>query len=368
MSELLSFYRRLEALENSYDEVTHKLTQPEVLQNSSELARLSKMHSEMEPLAGGYRELKRLLEEIKTVSELAEGDEGEMKALAREELDSLERKKEEKEKALLALFEKPSPDEGISSIILEVRAGTGGEEASLFAADLLRMYLKFALKNNWKTELIDESVTGLKGIKEAAVSISGTGAYAKLKYESGTHRVQRIPLTETSGRIHTSAATVAVLPEPKKDVDVQIRTEDLKIDVFRASGAGGQHVNKTNSAVRITHLPTGVVISCQDERSQHQNKEKAMRFLRARLYEQEKRMQAEKLASARKQQVGSGDRSEKIRTYNFPQDRVTDHRINLTVHHMESILDGNLDTIIDALAKKEKDESLKNDYDIASGG
>ncbi len=358
-----SFYAKLEALEKSHADVTHKLTQTETLQNTSELARLSKLHSEMEPLVACYKEFKRLLDEIKTVSELADGEEGEMKNLAREELKVLEKKKTEKEKILRELLEKPSADESVNNIILEVRAGTGGEEASLFAADLLRMYLKFALKNNWKTELISESVTGLKGIKEAVASISGAGVYAKLKFESGTHRVQRIPQTETSGRIHTSAATVAVLPEPQ-DVDIQIRTEDLKIDVFRASGAGGQHVNKTNSAVRITHLPTGVVISCQDERSQHQNKEKAMRFLRARLYEQEQRMQAEKLASERKQQIGSGDRSEKIRTYNFPQDRVTDHRINFTVHYMESILDGNLDTIVDALLQKEKEEHLKHAYDL----
>ncbi|MBR0283807.1 MAG: peptide chain release factor 1, partial [Selenomonadaceae bacterium] len=281
----------------------------------------------------------------------------EMKHLVEEELSSLRSEKEalEAEFPILLLPKDPNDDK---SVIVEIRGGVGGEEAALFAGDLFRMYTRFAGKQGWKTDIIDANATGIGGYKEISFSVDGYGAYSKLKYESGTHRVQRVPVTESSGRIHTSAVTVAVLPEAE-EVEVEINQNDLRIDTYCASGAGGQYVNRTETAIRITHLPTGIVVQCQDEKSQLKNKEKAMRVLRARIQDQARQEQADAVAADRKSQVGSGDRSERIRTYNFPQGRVTDHRIGLTLHKLDSVLDGDLDEMLAALITADQTEKLK---------
>jgi peptide chain release factor 1 len=282
---------------------------------------------------------------------IEEGSDPELLELAKQELDNLEERKEKVEEELKLALIPPDPNDE-RNVIMEIRAGTGGDEASLFAADLYRMYVRYAERKGWKVELIDAHPTDIGGFREVVFSIQGKGAYSRLKYEGGVHRVQRIPITESSGRIHTSAASVVVLPEAE-EIDVEINPEDLKVEVFRASGPGGQHVNKTDSAVRITHIPTGIVVQCQDEKSQHRNKEKAMRVLRARLMELERQRRQEEIDSKRREFVKSGDRSEKIRTYNFPQNRVTDHRIGLTIKKLDSFLDGDMDEMIESLIAAE---------------
>jgi len=342
---------------NRYDEINELLANLEIINNPSKLISLSQEKSELEDIVKDYNELKKLKNSLSDLEELKNNEDDEIKILAEEEFQSVEKNINNIESKLLnnILPKNPLDDK---NIILEIRAGAGGEEAALFASELLRMYMRYAERKNAKTEIFSVNETGIGGIKEAIISIKGKKIYSRLKYESGTHRVQRVPETESGGRIHTSTATVAVLAEAD-EIDVSIDEKDLKIDTFRAGGAGGQHVNKTDSAVRITHLPTGIIVACQDERSQFQNKDKAMRILAAKILE-EKRIASEKeISMSRKVQVGSGDRSEKIRTYNFPQGRVTDHRINLTLFRLNEILDGDIDEIIDALIASENIKKLE---------
>jgi len=338
---------RLEAIEERFKDLERQLSQPDLFSDHERYQRVAKEHKSLAPFVSTFREWKEVDRHQREAQELLkEGDE-ELEALAQEELEELEGQKEALEKRLkLLLLPKDPNDE--KNIFLEIRAGAGGEEAALFAADLLRMYQRYAERQGWAFTLMDINATGLGGIKEVVALIEGRGAYSRLKFERGVHRVQRVPETESGGRIHTSTVTVAVLPEAE-ELEIEINPEDLKVDVFRASGPGGQHVNVTDSAVRITHIPTGIVVQCQDERSQHKNRGKAMRILRARLKDLMEREQADRISQERRSQVGTGDRSERIRTYNFPQNRVTDHRIGLTLHKLEAILDGDLDEVIDAL-------------------
>ncbi|CAN5232486.1 peptide chain release factor 1 [soil metagenome] len=348
---------RIAQIEHLRDEVQASLSRPDLA--PEEFVRLSKHYAELEPVARAAHEVRRLRQELKALDYMAGGgDEAEtdplMREMAQEEMQLLKAQLPDAERALaLQLLPKDSAD--ARPAMLEIRAGTGGDEAALFAGDLFRMYQKYAEDQGWKVELISASAPDVGGFKEVVASVTGTGVFARLKFESGVHRVQRVPTTESGGRIHTSAATVAVLPEPE-DVDIQINeATDLRIDVYRASGSGGQHVNTTDSAVRITHLPTGLVVTQQDEKSQHKNKAKALKILRTRLYEQERERTHSEQAGARKAMVGSGDRSERIRTYNFPQGRVTDHRINLTVHRLPEILEGpGLDEVISALIAEDE--------------
>jgi peptide chain release factor 1 len=348
-------FSKLENLKKEYEKLQKELASPLVLKNPQLLKKYSKKRAEIEEVITKYNEYRKLIKDKNELKKILDDKDEELKKLASEDLMETEEriKKIEKELKILLL---PKDEYAGRDIILEVRAGTGGEEACLFAGELLRMYLKYAEKKQWKTEILNENSTGLGGYKEVIIGISGKDAYQSLKYESGIHRVQRVPQTESSGRIHTSAASVAVLPEAE-EVEVDIKEDDLKIDTFRASGAGGQHVNKTSSAVRITHIPTGTVVSCQDERSQHQNKAKALRLLRAHLLEKRKKEQKELISKTRKTMIGSGDRSEKIRTYNFPQDRVTDHRIPLTIHNLQDVLSGDIDSFVESLLSKEQEES-----------
>lgn len=320
---------------------------------------VSKEYAEIEPVAKAAADVQSLRDEQVGLEEMLAGDDAEMKAMAADEVDDVKKALEKAEHALaLQLLPKDAADE--RPAMLEIRAGTGGDEAALFAGDLYRMYSRFADEQGWKIELISANASEVGGFKEVVANINGKGVFAKLKFESGVHRVQRVPETESGGRIHTSAATVAVLPEPE-EVDIDIRTEDLRIDTYRASGAGGQHVNKTDSAIRITHLPTGLVVQCQDGKSQHKNKAQAMKVLAARLYEQERAAVASEEADARKAMVGSGDRSERIRTYNYPQGRVTDHRINLTLHKLPEIVEGGaLGEMVDALIAEDEASRLAN--------
>jgi peptide chain release factor 1 len=347
---------RLDQLVRRHDELRDALSASGL--SGAEFGKLSKEYSELSPIVDGIEALRRVQEELAAAKEMAGADgDPELKALAEEEMQSLRERLPELELAIkMALLPRDEDDE--RNAILEVRAGTGGEEAALFAAELFRMYQRYAALRGWRFELLDLSETGIGGVKEAAASITGRDVFARLKYESGVHRVQRVPETEASGRIHTSAATVAVLPEAE-EVDVRIEDKDLRIDVFRSSGPGGQSVNTTDSAVRITHLPTGLVVIQQDEKSQHKNKARALKVLRARLYEMERQALAATRAADRKSQVGSGDRSERIRTYNFPQGRVTDHRINLTLYKIDKILAGEaLDEVIDALSAADRAAKL----------
>jgi peptide chain release factor 1 len=349
---------KLDKIEERYEELSRKIADPEVIADYSRWREYVKAHAEMEEVVHTYREYKKVSRDIENAEMLLrEENDPELRDLAAEELELLKERKEElTERLKILLLPKDPNDE--KNVILEIRAGTGGEEAALFAADLLRMYLKFAERRGWRSEMMSSSPTDLGGFKEAIVLIEGRGAYSQLKFESGVHRVQRVPETEASGRIHTSAATVAVLPEAE-EVDVAIDPKDLRIDVFCSTGPGGQSVNTTQSAVRITHLPTGIVVTCQDEKSQHKNRDKAMKVLRARLLDKMQREQQEKIAAARRSQVGTGDRSERIRTYNFPQNRVTDHRVGLTLYRLGEVLDGDLDELITALVTHHQAERLR---------
>src|SRR5881296_3221413 len=353
-------FERLDQIEARYEELTHALASPEIISDSSKYQKAAKAHSEIAPVVEKYREykdLKKGIAESKAV--LADEKDSEMRAYAQEELEKLEARVAAVEEDIkLLLLPKDPNDE--KNVILEIRAGTGGDEATLFAAEMFRMYTRYAETQRWKVEVLSTSESGVGGLKEVIAIIEGQRVYSRLKYESGVHRVQRVPQTEQQGRVHTSAVTVAVLPEAE-EVDVKIDAKDLRIDTFCSSGPGGQSVNTTYSAVRITHLPTGVVVSMQDEKSQIKNREKAMRVLRARLQELEEQKQHDALSAERKSMVGSGDRSEKIRTYNFKENRVTDHRIGLTIHQLNLVMEGALDQIIDALITHYQAEKLKEE-------
>lgn len=352
-------FDKLDFILEKYEELSKKVSDPEVIADQPVWQKHIKEMGEMEPIVKKYREYKSAKEGIDEAKEILEmEDDAELKEMAKMELAELEEGIVQIEDELKVLLLPKDPNDE-KNVILEVRAGTGGDEAALFGQDLLRMYLRYAERNHWKAEVLEINDTGIGGIKEAVVLIKGKGAYSRLKYESGTHRVQRVPETESSGRIHTSAATVAVLPEVD-DVDVEVNPNDVRVDVYRASGNGGQCVNTTDSAVRLTHEPTGLVVTCQDEKSQIKNKEKAFKVLRARLYDLMMQKQNEEISAERKSQVGSGDRSERIRTYNFPQGRVTDHRIGLTLYKLENVLDGEIDEIIDAMTTHEQAEKMKS--------
>ncbi|MBI5075702.1 MAG: peptide chain release factor 1 [Nitrospirae bacterium] len=349
--------QKLQALEHKYEELNNLLSDPKVLSTPTDYQKYSREHSELLPIVEKIREYKKLIVDIESTEELLGGNDAEMKELAKAELEDLKKRAPLFEEELKFMLLPVDPRDA-KSVILEIRAGTGGDEAALFGANLFRMYTKYAESKRWKVELISMNATGIGGIKEVVASIEGKGAYSRLKYESGVHRVQRVPSTEASGRIHTSAATVAVLPEAE-EVDVKIDQKDLRIDTFCSSGAGGQSVNTTYSAVRIVHIPTNTVVQCQDERSQTKNRDKAMKVLRSRLYEIQIEEKDKERAQERKSQVGSGDRSERIRTYNYPQNRITDHRTGLTLHKLEQVLEGNLDEMIDNLTTHFNAERLK---------
>jgi len=353
-------FERLDQIEARYEELTQALASPEIINDSARYQKTAKAHSEITPVVEKYREYKDLKRGIAESKALAAGEtDAEMRAYAEEELAKLESRVGGVEEQLKALLLPKDPNDE-KNVILEIRAGTGGDEATLFAAEVFRMYNRYAESQKWKVEVMSTSESGIGGLKEVIALIEGDRVYSRLKYESGVHRVQRVPETEQQGRVHTSAITVAVLPEAE-DVDIKIEPKDLRIDTFCSSGPGGQSVNTTYSAVRITHIPTNTVVSCQDEKSQIKNREKAMRVLRSRLYEVEMQRQQEALAKERKQMVGTGDRSEKIRTYNFPQNRLTDHRIGFTIHQLEQVMDGKLQPLIDALITHFQAEKLKQE-------
>ena len=350
-------FENLQVFENRYEELSEKLYDPQSAGDPALFAALMKESRELEPIVSAYREYRQCEKAIEDAKELLESTDKELRELAQAELrENTERAAELSEEIKLLLLPKDPNDE--KNVIVEIRGGTGGEEAALFAYDLYRMYTAYAEGRGWRTEIVSLNETELGGFKEVSFLIDGAGAYSRLKFESGAHRVPRVPETEAGGRIHTSAATVAVLPEAE-DVEIDIDPKDLQIDTFRSSGAGGQHINKTSSAIRITHLPTGMVVECQDERSQYKNKDKAMKVLRARLLSKEQEKQSSEVAEARRSQVGSGDRSERIRTYNFPQSRVTDHRIGLTLYKLEEVLAGGLDALIDPLIAADRAEKLR---------
>lgn len=349
---------KINSLEEKFNHISQQMADPDIASDPDKYTQLAREYSDLEDVVKAgkrYREVIQGIEDSEQI--LQETDDEEMKELAKMELDELRSEFAKLEKEIQQLLVPPDPNDN-KNLIMEVRAGTGGDEAAIFAADLFRMYGKYCEDNKWKVELINANGNEQGGYKEITLSITGKGAYGRLKFESGVHRVQRVPETESQGRVHTSAASIAVLPAVE-DVEIDIQESDLRIDTFRASGAGGQHVNRTESAIRIVHIPTGVTVSCQDEKSQHKNKAKAMKVLKARLYDMELRSQQESMASQRRNMIRSGDRSEKIRTYNFPQGRVTDHRIGLTLYRLDEVMQGSLDMLIDELRLADQEEQLK---------
>ena len=350
-------FEKLEAIEKKYEELTKKISDPDVIANQNEWRQYMKEHAEIEPIVEKYREYKKTKQSMDEASEML--SDPELKELAEVEmLEAKEKLPQIEEEIKILLLPKDKDDD--KNVICEIRAGAGGDEAALFAGTLFRMYSMYAERKHWKLEILNENETELGGYKEISFMITGKGAYSRLKFESGVHRVQRVPETEASGRIHTSTATVAVLPVVE-DVEIDINPADIKMEVFRSSGAGGQHINKTSSAVRLIHEPTGIVVECQTERSQFQNKDNAMKMLKTKLYDMEKQKQDSEITNARRSQVGSGDRSEKIRTYNYPQGRITDHRIGLSIYQMEDFLNGNLDDMIDNLTAADRAEKLQGE-------
>ena len=350
---------KLQTIIDKHSLLSEQLADPEIFNDQKKLTTTAKEHSSLEDVVNVGKEYLAVLQNIEDDKSILDGDDAELKEIAQEELIELESRKDKLESDLKILLLPRDPNDD-KNLILEIRAGTGGDEAALFAADLFRVYTRYAERKNWKYKVMDSSETGIGGIKEAIVSIQGKGAFGMLKYESGVHRVQRVPKTETSGRVHTSAATIAVLPEAE-DVDIEVNDSDLKIDTYRASGAGGQHVNKTESAIRITHIPTGLVVTCQDESSQHKNRAAALKVLQSRLLASEQEKVAAERAAERRSLVSTGDRSAKIRTYNFPQGRVTDHRINFTSYKLNEILDGDITEVIEKLKIAEQQELMASD-------
>ena len=350
---------KLQTIIDKHSLLSDQLADPEIFNDQKRLTTTAKEHSALEDVVNVGKKYLAVLQNIEDDKSILNGDDAELKEIAQEELIELESRKDKLESDLKILLLPRDPNDD-KNLILEIRAGTGGDEAALFAADLFRVYIRYVERKNWKYKVIDSSITGIGGIKEVIVSIQGKGVFGMLKYESGVHRVQRVPKTETSGRVHTSAATIAVLPEAE-DVDIQVNDSDLKIDTYRASGAGGQHVNKTESAIRITHIPTGLVVTCQDESSQHKNRAAALKVLKSRLLASEKEKVAAERAAERRSLVSTGDRSAKIRTYNFPQGRVTDHRINFTSHKLNEILDGDITEVIEKLKIAEQQELMASD-------
>ena len=350
---------KLQTIIDKHSLLSEQLADPEIFNDQKKLTTTAKEHSALEDVVNVGKEYLAVLQNIEDDKSILDGDDTELKEIAQEELNELESRKDKLESDLKILLLPQDPNDD-KNLILEIRAGTGGDEAALFAADLFRVYTRYAERKNWKYKVMDSSDTGIGGIKEAIVSIQGKGAFGMLKYESGVHRVQRVPKTETSGRVHTSAATIAVLPEAE-DVDIEVNDSDLKIDTYRASGAGGQHVNKTESAIRITHIPTGLVVTCQDESSQHKNRAAALKVLKSRLLASEQEKVAAERAAERRSLVSTGDRSAKIRTYNFPQGRVTDHRINFTSYKLNEILDGDITEVIEKLKIAEQQELMASD-------
>ena len=351
-------FDKLDFITDKYDELARLVSDPDIINNQPVWQKHIKEMGEIEPIVNKYKEYKKAKQDLADAKEMLQEDDEEIREMAKLEISELNDLIAQQEDELKVLLLPKDPNDE-KNVILEVRAGTGGEEAALFGADLLRMYIRYAERNRWKTEMMEVNDTGLGGIKEAVILIKGQGAYSRLKYESGVHRVQRVPETESSGRVHTSAATVAVLPEVD-DVEVNIDPNDVRVDVYRASGNGGQCVNTTDSAVRLTHIPSGLVVTCQDEKDQHKNKDKAFKVLKARLYDMEMQKQQNEIAGQRKSMVGSGDRSERIRTYNFPQGRISDHRIGLTIYRLDSFLDGEIDEVVDALITSDQAEKMKN--------